>query len=309
MNCYEKIGVIGAGSYGTALAQCFSRRAEKILLLSDSAEVEKSINCLHSNPLVFQDVPLAENICCTMDFCELADADLLFIVVPAGAVDVVCHQLKKHRLAAPVALCSKGLDIQKTRLLSELAEEIISNDIIIFSGPSFAHEVVRHLPFGVSIAGKNMKLSKEIARRLSTPDSLLKPIDDPIGLQIAGVFKNILAVGCGLLRGSGRGSSAVAKLIVDGLEEMIKLALLMGGKRKTFLELGGIGDVILTCTSDKSRNVAFGEYLASGGGPDSWGGDLAEGARSALAVPAFEKKYGAHFKIFREIYYATQRNT
>jgi glycerol-3-phosphate dehydrogenase (NAD(P)+) len=244
-----------------------------------------------------------------MDFRELSDANLLFITVPAGAVDVICRQLKKYRLAAPVALCSKGLDVQKTRLLSELAEEIVGNDIVVFSGPSFAHEVIRHLPFGVNIAGKNFKLSKEITRRLSSPDSLLKPIDDPIGLQIAGVFKNVLAVGCGLLSGSGCGSNSVAKLIVDGLEEMTKLALLMGGKRKTFLELGGIGDVILTCTSDKSRNVAFGEHLARGGTVDNWSGDLAEGARSALAIPAFEKKYGANLRIFREIYEATQRNT
>ncbi|MDR1362158.1 MAG: NAD(P)H-dependent glycerol-3-phosphate dehydrogenase [Holosporaceae bacterium] len=304
MNRYNKIGVIGAGSYGTALSQCFSARAEKIFLLSDSAAVEKSINCFHINPNVFSDVPLAENIYCTLDFGELSDVDLLFIAVPAEAVEVVGHQLKKHHLAAPVALCSKGLDLQKTRLLSELMEEIIANDLVVFSGPSFAHEVVRHLPFGVNIAGKNRGLSKEIARRLSSSMASIKSIDDPIGLQVAGVFKNILAVGCGLAGGSGLGSNAIAKLIVEGLGEMMKLATCMGGKRKTFLELGGLGDIFLTCSNGKSRNVAFGEHLARGGCVDNWLGNLAEGARSARAIPDLEKKYDLKLKTFHVIYQA-----
>ncbi|GHU11711.1 glycerol-3-phosphate dehydrogenase [NAD(P)+] [Alphaproteobacteria bacterium] len=299
---YEKVVVVGAGAYGTAIAQCFGIRSKEVLLISDSPSIEESINNTRINVEALPGAVLSDNISCTTDFSRSIDANIMFIAVPVSVVEVICHQIKWHRIQSPVVLCSKGLDVAGVRLMSDLVEEIIDNDVVVFSGPSFAHEVVRGLPFGVNIASKNRALSDEIVARLSNPNFTIKPIDDYIGLQIAGAFKNILAIGCGIYSGLKFGNNATAKLIVDGIQEMVALTVAMGGKKDTFLELGGIGDTILTCTSMQSRNVLFGEHLSQGGTLQNWNGSLAEGAVSAQAVPLFEEKYQISMNAFHWIY-------
>ncbi|GHT95855.1 glycerol-3-phosphate dehydrogenase [NAD(P)+] [Alphaproteobacteria bacterium] len=301
-NCYEKVVVVGAGCYGTAIAQCFGVRSKEVLLISDIPSIEESINNTRINKEAFPHAVLSDNISCTTDFYKSVDANIIFIAVPASAAELICRQIKEHCIQNPVVLCSKGLDVAGVRLMSDLAEEIIDNDIVVFSGPSFAHEVVRGLPFGVNIASKNRDISDEIVARLSNPNFTIKPIDDYIGLQIAGAFKNILAIGCGIFSGRKYGSNAIAKLIVDGVREMIDLTVAMGGKKDTFLELGGIGDTMLTCNSMQSRNVLFGEHISKGGSRHTWKGNLAEGAFSAKAVPLFEDKYQVPMKVFHWIH-------
>ncbi|MDR2795004.1 MAG: NAD(P)H-dependent glycerol-3-phosphate dehydrogenase [Holosporaceae bacterium] len=295
---YKKIAIIGAGSYGTAIAQCFSIRSAEILLISDLKSIEESINSRSTSVTAL----LNDNISCSTDFSRIQDAEIIFIAVPASAVADVCHQLKALHIKNPVVLCSKGLDIASTRLISDLVQEIISNEVAVFSGPSFAHEVIQGLPFGVNVASQNLALAEDVAVRLRHDKFVLKPLHDYVGLQIAGAFKNILAVGCGIFSGLNLGNNAAAQLMVNGLQEMIDLAQAMGGKKDTFLELGGIGDIILTCTSRQSRNVSFGEHLANGGTIDNWHGSLAEGAFSAKATPAFEKKFRLDLRIFHWIY-------
>ncbi len=298
---YSKIGIVGAGCYGTAIAQCFSNSVKSVLLLSDKQEITDEINNRHSNS-VLGNTLLNANISCSMDFSEMKDCDIIFIAVPVSVVVDVSLSLKKHNLSVPIILCSKGLDIDNARLISECVEEVIENEIAIFSGPSFADEIVRGLPFGVNIASKNSKLSEKIAEFLSTEICRIKHIDDYIGLQIAGALKNVLAVGCGIIRGSKLGNSAIAQFIVEGLEEVISLAVAMGGCRDTFFELCGIGDIILTCTSTQSRNILFGEYVAQGGNLNDWNSNLAEGAYTARAIPLLENKYNIKLNILKKIY-------
>jgi len=299
--CYKKVGIVGAGAYGTAIAQCFSIRAEEILLVSDQKEISEEINNKHTNKAL-GNIKLHSNISCTIDFSQMTDQDIIFISTPVSAVTHVCSNIKKHNIKTPIVLCSKGVDAENARLMSDCVEEIIDNEIVIFSGPSFAHEIACGLPFGVNVAGKNKLLAEEISKSLSSEVYSIKPIDDYIGLQIAGAFKNILAVGCGIMRGLKLGNSAIAQFIVDGVKEMACLAEAMGGKKETFLELGGIGDTILTCTSVQSRNVLFGEYIANGGNINLWTGSLAEGAYSAKTIPLFSKKYNIPLKTFNDIY-------
>jgi glycerol-3-phosphate dehydrogenase (NAD(P)+) len=201
-----------------------------------------------------------------------------------------------------VVLCSKGVDIENARLISERIREIIENDIVVLSGPSFAREVALGLPCGVNVAGKNRNLSISISEHLSCVNFIVKPISDYIGLQVAGAFKNVLAVGCGVMRGLMLGDSAVAQFIVEGLDDMIRLSVALGGKSETFFELGGVGDIILTCNGQQSRNVAFGKYIAGGGALEDWQGNLAEGAFTAKSVPLFEKKHNIELKTLHEIY-------
>lgn len=300
---YKKIGFIGAGCYGTAIAQSISDCAEKIALITDSEEIKDDINSLHISK-VLGNTPLSANLSCDMDYSVIKDAEIVFITVPVGAVITVCNLIKQNEIKVPVILCSKGVDTENARLTSEMVSDILDNELFVFSGPSFASEVVRGLPFGVNLAGKNMDMATEIAEHLSSSNCTIKPISDYIGLQIAGAFKNILAIGCGMKRGAKLGNNAIAKFIVEGVEEMAALAVAMDGKKETFFELGGIGDIILTCTSEQSRNGLFGEHLANGGTLDSWKGPLAEGAFAAKAIPLFAEKYHVRFKIFEEIYRA-----
>ena len=300
---YGKIGFIGAGCYGTAIAQSVSARADKIALITDSEEIKADINNAHISK-VLGNAPLNANLSCDMDYSTIKDAEIVFITVPVGAVTTVCNLIKENEIKAPVILCSKGVDTENARLISEMVSDIIDNELFVFSGPSFASEVVRGLPFGVNLAGKNIDMVTEIAERLSSSNCIIKPIADYMGLQISGAFKNILAIGCGMKRGAKLGNNAIAKFIVEGVEEMAALAVAMGGKKETFFELGGIGDIILTCTSEQSRNGLFGAHLACGGTLDSWNGPLAEGTFAAKAVPLFAEKYHIDFKVFDEIYRA-----
>jgi glycerol-3-phosphate dehydrogenase (NAD(P)+) len=130
----------------------------------------------------------------------------------------------------------------------------------------------------------------------------IEPLDDYIGLQVAGALKNVLAIGCGIFSGLKFGNSAIAKLMVNGLREIAELSVALGGQKDTVYELGGIGDAILTCTSRQSRNIVFGEYLATGGTLDNWSGSLAEGISAAATIPLLEQNNNVRLPIFSQIH-------
>ena len=200
---YRKIGFIGAGCYGTAIAQSVSTRAEKIALITDSEEIKDAINSSHISK-VLGNAPLSANLSCDMDYSIIKDAEIVFITVPVSAVTTVCNLIKQNKIKVPVILCSKGVDTENGRLISEMVSDILEdNELFVFSGPSFASEVVRGLPFGVNLAGKNMDIATEIAERLSSSNCTIKPIPDYIGLHIAGAFKNILAICSCIIFSSG----------------------------------------------------------------------------------------------------------
>jgi glycerol-3-phosphate dehydrogenase (NAD(P)+) len=214
----------------------------------------------------------------------------------------VFQQIKQQEVTVPIVLCSKGFCIENGSLQSTVLEEILDNDYAIFSGPSFAHEIAKGLPAGVNIASKNHKLSAKIAEDLSSRMFSIEPIEDYIGLQVAGALKNVLAIGCGIFLGLNFGNSAIAKLMVDGLREISELAVALGGQQNTIYNLGGIGDTILTCTSRQSRNILFGEHLAVGGTLGNWKGPLAEGVSAASVIPMLEQNNNIKLRIFSQIH-------
>ncbi|MDR0632502.1 MAG: NAD(P)H-dependent glycerol-3-phosphate dehydrogenase [Holosporaceae bacterium] len=302
MTFLKKIGIVGAGNYGTAIAQCFSEKAEEVFLISEEETTSTDINQSHANPQYLPGIRLNDNISCSSTFSQIQNCDIIFLAVPTSVVLSICRQIKDFGISVPIVLCSKGFDVENGRLQSDLFEEILNNDYAIFSGPSFANEIAQGLPAGVNIAGKNFELSRNISKSLSTTTFKIEAINDYIGLQVAGALKNVLAIGCGILSGLKLGDNATAQLITNGIKEMAELAAALGGEEKTFFELGGVGDVILTCSSKRSRNILFGEHLAAGGNLENWKGALAEGAFAVEAIPLFREKYDLILKIFSRIH-------
>jgi glycerol-3-phosphate dehydrogenase (NAD(P)+) len=302
MSIFNRIGIVGAGSYGTAIGQCFSKRVEDVLLISNLKVSLDELNQLLQKVTSIPECRLNANIDCTNDFSRACGCDVIFIATPASAVVDVCHEIRRYEVDTPVIICSKGFDAENGRLLGAIIEEMLENPFLVFSGPSFAGEIAGGLPAAVNIAGKDRRLSQNVAASLSSKFFRIKPIDDYIGLQVAGAMKNALAVGCGILSGLNLGESAVAQFIVDGFHEMMELAVALGGRRESFFELGGLGDVVLTCTSCRSRNITLGKHLAADGNLKDCADCLAEGAFTIKAIPIIEEKNRLKLPLFSALY-------
>ncbi len=292
----KKIGIIGGGCYGTALAECFSRVSNEVLVVEKNPQIIDSVNRNHENSVSLPGISLGKNIVYTSDENELNDAEIIFLAVPTNFIKSACECVKNP--ATPVILCSKGFDLENERLLSDLVEDQLSNDIFVLSGPSFAAEIAKNLPATVNLAGKNFEKCVEISTKLSSKNFKLEPIEDMIGLQVAGALKNVLAIGCGILHGKNLGQSAAARFMVEGIQEMTQIAESLGGCAETFSKIGALGDIILTCSSLQSRNMSFGKFLADGGSLKIWNGPLAEGIFAAKFIPNLR----CSAKIFQKIY-------
>ena len=292
----KKIGIVGGGCYGTALAACFSRVSEEVLVVEKNSQIITSVNQNRENSVSLPGIILGKNIVYTNDDNGLYDAEIIFLAVPTSFLKSACECVKNS--ATPVVLCSKGFDLENERLLSDLVEEQLPNDVFVLSGPSFAAEIAKNLPAKVSLAGKNFGKCVEISTKLSSKNFKLEPIGDMIGLQVAGALKNVLAIGCGILHGKNLGQSAAARFMVEGIREMTQIAESLGGRAETFSKVGALGDIILTCSSLQSRNMSFGKFLADGGSLKIWNGALAEGIFAAKFIPNLR----CSVKIFQKIY-------
>ena len=287
----KSICIIGAGAYGCALAHVFSKKFD-VTIISRSFDTAQAINKFHRHPRIFPCIEFSEKIKCQSDYCNLEKANIILLCTPVSGVRVVCEHLSKLDTIknVPIILCSKGVEINTEKFTSEIAEEYLSNPILVLSGPSFAEELVNNLPASVSLASKHKALCEELAEILTSSTFILYPNYDVIGTQICGAFKNILAILCGVFYGLNLGKSAIAYLITKALEEMRLLIKNLGGDPNTVDEVCGIGDIILTCTNEMSRNMSFGKFLAQGGTIDVWQGELVEGAYTTKVIPLFQKQ-------------------
>ena len=282
---FNKIGIIGGGCFGTALANCFSTVSQNVRIIEKNQRISEYINMKHENSISLPGIPLSQNITCSSSFSDIYDAEVIIVSVPAGCIKSICSELRKT--SVPIIVASKGFDIEGRQLISDLLARELENSLAILAGPSFAAEIARHMPAIVNIAGKDFELCKDLASDLSSDNFKIEAITDFVGLQISGALKNVLAIGCGILYGRNFGQSTLASFIVRGIEEMILIAELLGGCRDTFTKAGALGDIILTCNSLQSRNMSFGKFLADGGNLDTWTGNLVEGTFAAQMVPHF----------------------
>ena len=265
-----KICIIGAGSWGTALALTAHRAGQRVTLLPRRLEQSDMLNKTRENVKYLPGVTLPSDLVISSDLKLLKDADIVLQVTPAQTIHQTCLMAKEHLSShASWVICAKGImrgTAQKSpQLLSEVAREILPNSIAILSGPSFADEVGLNLPTAVTIASESEDTAKFVASSLRHTRFRCYVSDDPIGVQVAGAIKNVLAIACGIVRGRGFGNNATAALITRGLAEMRRLGLALGGKSDTFLGLSGVGDATLTCSSEQSRNTRLGVALGRDG--------------------------------------------
>jgi len=261
----SKISVIGAGAWGTALAQSLTMEHE-VLLWAREAEVVDSINNQQENTMFLPGVELNKNIQPTNDLEQAASNNMILLVTPAQHVRAALKSLKNNLSdEKTIVICAKGIEIETGHLMSQVAdEETPDATIAVLSGPTFASEIARRLPSAVTIAAQNKDVAQDIREALAS--KMLRPYitDDMVGAQIGGAVKNVIAIACGIIMGRDMGESARAALMTRGMAEMGRLATAMGGKKETLMGMCGIGDVMLTCTSMQSRNYSLGVEIGQG---------------------------------------------
>jgi glycerol-3-phosphate dehydrogenase (NAD(P)+) len=258
------IGIIGAGAWGTALAQAMASNGTQVLLWAREAELVAEINAAHTNGLFLPSTALSPLIRATANLAELAPLPLLLVVTPAQHLARVLADLPGY--CGDLVLCAKGIEAGTGRLMADVAAEAAPQaSIAVLSGPTFAHEVAAGLPTAVTLAcaGGETQWAR-IAPVLSRP--MLRPYysDDVTGAEIGGAVKNVLAIACGVVDGLGLGQNARAALIARGYAEMLRFGLARGARADTLAGLCGLGDLVLTCSSTASRNFSLGKALGEG---------------------------------------------
>ncbi len=295
-------GVLGAGAWGTALAQVCARAGLKVTLWAREAEVAEAINTRAENPLFLPGVALDPGVAAVTDIAGIAGSDLILAVTPAQHLRASLAGLAADLApATPVLLCAKGVEAGSLKLMTQvLAEALPDARPAVLSGPSFAGEVALGLPTAVTLAAADLRMAEAIARRIASPTFRPYISGDMIGAEAGGAVKNVLAIACGIVEGRGLGRSAHAALITRGFAELTRLAVALGGEAETVAGLCGLGDLVLTCSSPRSRNMSVG--LALGRGESlaaALGGKLtvAEGVASAPAVRALAARLGVETPI------------
>ena len=278
------IGVIGAGAWGTALAQVIAAGGEPALLWAREPEVIEAIRQRHENPLFLAGVALHADVGVTGDLADLAGCDLLLVVAPAQHLRSVLSEAPRQ--AAPLVLCAKGIEAGTRMLMSEVARSVRPDaPIAVLSGPTFAHEVAAGMPTAVTLACEDAALCGAISGRIARPGFRPYASDDVIGAEIGGAVKNVLAIACGVVEGRGLGQNARAALIARGFAEMTRFGLARGARAETLGGLSGLGDLVLTCSSTSSRNFSLGLELGRGGSAVALMADRRTVAEGAFTAP------------------------
>ena len=294
-----KIGVIGGGAWGTALAQVATHNGTDVLLWAREAAVVAGINDAHENTLFLPGRPLDPAIRATDDLAALADRDVILVVAPAQHVGAVLAAAPVGRI--PLILCAKGIEAGSKRLVSEVAAAVQPDaPIAVLSGPTFAHEVAAGLPTAVTLACEDAALGAKLAARLAMPHFRIYASTDVVGAEIGGAVKNVLAIACGVVEGAGLGQNARAALIARGFAEMTRFGLARGARAETLGGLSGLGDLVLTCSSTSSRNFSLGVGLGQGRSAADLLEDrrtVAEGAFTAPVLAAAARAAGVDMPV------------
>ncbi|WP_421789640.1 NAD(P)H-dependent glycerol-3-phosphate dehydrogenase [Hyphobacterium sp.] len=302
MSDYQSIGVIGAGAWGTALAQTAALAGRDVTLWAHEAEVARAINADHINTVYLPDAPLSDAIRATTDLSDLSSCGAVLAVAPAQHLRNVLRAFAPYAPEAlPILLCAKGIEQSSLKMMTEVLDEEIPSAIpAVLSGPSFAIDVARGLPTAVTLATKYQSLGHALMGAIGTPRFRPYWSGDLVGAEIGGAVKNVLAIACGIVEGRQLGKSAHAALIARGFAEMTRLAVALGGQRETLSGLCGLGDLVLTCSSPQSRNMSCGMALGRGENLESVLAErkaVTEGVSSAPAIAALAEKAGIDMPI------------
>lgn len=293
------IGIIGGGAWGTALAQVMASDGTEVRLWAHEAEVVASINAEHCNPAFLDGITLSPRITASGVLTDLAPCALILAVAPAQHLSRLLSQWPGG--GQPIILCSKGMEQATGRLMCDVARDSgWKGPIAVLSGPTFAHEVAAGLPAAVTLACADAEVGERLASRLARPTLRPYASSDVVGAEIGGVVKNVLAIACGVVDGAGLGQNARAALISRGFAEMIRYGIARGAQLETLTGLAGLGDLVLTCSSTRSRNFSLGRGLGEGGEARTLLADratVAEGAFSAAILVEDAEKRGVDMPI------------
>jgi glycerol-3-phosphate dehydrogenase (NAD(P)+) len=258
-----RLGVLGGGAWGTALAQVAAEGGRETLLWAIEDDVVSAINRIHENPIYLKGLKLNPAIRATGNFSDLAGCDAWLVVTPAQHMRAVLERMPCPEM--PLVLCAKGIEESSGALLHQVAKEVCpTSPVGVLSGPTFAHEVAAGLPTAVTLAAEDLDLAERLRDRLARPTFRIYLSDDVAGAEIGGAVKNVLAIACGVVEGAKLGQNARAALIARGFAEMRRFGLACGAKRETLSGLSGLGDLVLTCSSTSSRNYSLGIGIGEG---------------------------------------------
>jgi glycerol-3-phosphate dehydrogenase (NAD(P)+) len=298
-----RLAVIGAGAWGTALALAARRAGSDATIWARDPAIADAINKRHENSVYLPGIALDLAIAATTDLAQAtAGAEAALLAVPAQFLRDVLATLGPHLpLSLPLLLCAKGIEIVTLMTMAEVAEKLCpGHPLAVLSGPSFAAEVARDLPTAVVIASRNSALARIFTAALGSARFRPYLSEDPIGVELGGAVKNVLAIACGIVDGRRLGDNARAALITRGLAEMTRLGVAKGARAETFAGLSGLGDLVLTCGGAQSRNHALGLALGQG---SSFEAALAgrrsvvEGIATAASVTALAARLGVEMPI------------
>ena len=305
----KKIALLGAGSWGTALAILAARNGCQVLLWGHNPDHIAALARDRENTQFLSGLAFPDNLKVTSDLAEIAAfSDLLLVCVPSHAFKDILIKLKPHLSSAvKIAWATKGFNADDGSLLHEVVADLFGTQTpaAILSGPTFAREVAADLPTAITIAANQPDFASQLADRLHGGRFRTYTSDDVIGVEVGGAVKNVLAIAAGIADGLGFGANTRAALITRGLTEIIRLGVKLGGKPDTFMGLAGLGDLLLTCTDNQSRNRRFG--LALGLGKDRKDaiaeiGQEIEGVFAAKETYLLAQKHGIEMPITEQTY-------
>jgi glycerol-3-phosphate dehydrogenase (NAD(P)+) len=285
MNSFERIGVVGAGAWGTALANMATRAGHRVALFDSDPAVTTAIETTRSNPRL-PGIAVHRDIAVARSLKDAAAADALLLVVPTQALRAAADALAPHVAPGlPIVACAKGIERSSGKFVTEiLAERVTAATAAILSGPSFASDVAKGQPTAVTLAAADEALAAALAEALSSQSFRVYHTTDVRGVEIGGAAKNVLAIAAGIVAGRRLGASAQAALITRGFAELMRFGRALGAKPETLTGLSGLGDLVLTCSSPQSRNFSFGLALGQNEKRTAGEGPLVEGVFTAAIL-------------------------
>ena len=307
----SRVTVVGAGSWGTALAALLAKKGCDVRLWAYEPEVAEEIQGLGENRTYLPGVKLPLNLACTESLeTALSDAGVVLSVSPSQFVGAVMREAAAHmRDDVLVVSASKGIETSTLRRMDEVLSSVLSSSqmekFCALSGPSFAIEVAQEAPTALVVASRSEDAAREVQKLFQTGHFRVYTGTDVIGVELGGALKNVIALGAGVTAGLGFGHNTLAALVTRGLAEIRRLGVAMGAEASTFSGLAGMGDLVLTCTGSLSRNRTVGYRLGQGETLESILGDMtavAEGVRTAQAVHDLAERYGVEMPITEEVY-------
>jgi glycerol-3-phosphate dehydrogenase (NAD(P)+) len=307
----KRISVIGAGSWGTALAIVAARNGHHVQLWSRNLRVVEAINEKHFNPTYLREAEIPEGVIASRDILKTIDAaELVILAAPSHATrELLVSMAAALRTGMIIVSATKGIEIETGKRISQVVAEMkpsqVAASFVCLSGPSFAHEVVQNHPTAVVAASDDQEASCAVQLELSTETLRVYTNDDVVGTELGGSVKNVMAIASGMVYGLGFGANSVAALITRGLAEMTRLVLHEGGKLETMMGLAGLGDLVLTSTGALSRNRFVGEELGKGRSLNeivAGMNEIAEGVNTTLAIKTFADRIGVHMPITAQVH-------